>query len=141
MQNIYIIGSLKNPRIPEIANNLRALGYEVFDDWFSAGPEADDKWQEYETRRGRTYKEALNGFHARDVFTFDKRHLDLCDIAILVMPAGKSGHLELGYCAGRGKRTYILFDQEPERYDIMPAFADDVFMGEAELLETLCLGK
>ena len=39
---IYIIGSLKNEKIPFIAKQIRELGFEVFDDWFSPGPEADD---------------------------------------------------------------------------------------------------
>ncbi len=45
---IYLIGSLRNPNIPAIANELRTLGYEVFDDWYAAGPEADDYWKSYE---------------------------------------------------------------------------------------------
>lgn len=40
---VYVIGSLRNPRIPEIANELREkLGCEVFDDWHAAGPHGDD---------------------------------------------------------------------------------------------------
>lgn len=39
---IYIIGSLKNRRnVMKLANNIRAKGFEVFDDWTSPGPEAD----------------------------------------------------------------------------------------------------
>ena len=58
---IYLIGSLRNTRAVLLGNRLRAAGVEVFDDWHAAGPEADDKWREYEQRRGRTYKEALRG--------------------------------------------------------------------------------
>jgi hypothetical protein len=92
-QVVYLIGSLRNPTIPDIARNLRAVGFEVFDDWFAAGPNADDSWQEYEALRGRSYGEALQGYHATHVFELDKRHLDRADLGILVMPAGRSGHL------------------------------------------------
>jgi hypothetical protein len=48
MAKIYLIGSLRNPKIIETALKIRAAGHEVFDDWISAGPEADDYWQKYE---------------------------------------------------------------------------------------------
>ncbi len=137
MKSIYIIGSMRNPRIPELAKSIRmALGFEAFDDWHSPGPEADEFWQKYEKDRGRTYKEALEGHHAKHVFNFDRYHLDRCDAAVLVLPAGKSGHLELGYMIGRGKKGYILLDGEPERFDIMYNFAK-VFTSEAALIEEL----
>lgn len=121
-RNIYLIGSLRNPRVPEVAQLLRKWGYEVFDDWFSPGPQADEEWQKYEHDRGRSYQEALDGYHAKNVFDFDYRHLSLSDAVVLVMPAGRSGHLELGWAVGAGKPAFVLFDQEPERYDIMYRF-------------------
>lgn len=133
---IYLIGSLRNPETPKLAKRMRELGFEVFDDWYAAGPEADDKWRDYEKERGRTYKEALAGLAANHVFEFDKKHLDECDIAVLCLPAGRSGHLELGYVIGRGKKGYILHDN-PERWDVMYLFADGVFLSFKELAEEL----
>jgi nucleoside 2-deoxyribosyltransferase len=121
---IYVIGSLRNPRVPQVAADLRFDGHEVFDDWFAAGPEADDHWQRYEQARGHTLEMALDGHAAQHVFKYDKSHLDRCEAAVLVLPAGKSGHLELGYVRGQRKPIYILLDKEPERYDVMYAFAD-----------------
>jgi hypothetical protein len=133
---IYIMGSMRNPAIPHLAVRLRALGFDVFDDWISPGPEADDKWQEYEKTRGRTYKEALYGVHATTVFNIDKHHIEDADAAVLVLPAGKSAHIEFGWKA-RTHPAYILFPEEPERYDIMYRFADDIFFNEDELVDTL----
>ena len=53
------------------------------------------------------------------------------------MPAGRSGHLELGYIIGLGKRGYILFDVEPERYDVMYQFAQGVAFSLDELCKML----
>lgn len=125
--SVYLIGSLRNPAVPEIAKELRACGFEVFDDWFAAGEEADDKWQAYEKGRGRGFAEALRGHAATNVFQFDKRNLDRCDAAVLVLPAGKSGHLELGYFLGTGKPGFILLDGEPDRFDVMYKFATGVY--------------
>lgn len=133
---VYLIGSLRNPSVVRVANRLDSLRrYEVFADWHAAGEIADDSWQLYEKTRGRTYGEALNGYAARHVFQFDKHHLDTSGIATLVMPAGKSGHLELGYMVGRGKETHVLFDQEPERWDVMYQFANKVFFSEDDYLD------
>jgi hypothetical protein len=53
------------------------------------------------------------------------------------MPAGKSGHLELGYFVGTGKPGFIYFDAVPDRYDVMHQFATDVFSSDEELIEGL----
>jgi len=136
-KSIYLIGSLRNPEVPKLAKVLRDEGYDVFDDWYAAGPRADDHWQEYENNRKHSFQEALNGFAAQHVYNYDKKHLDRCDIAILMMPAGKSAHLEFGYMIGQGKKGFILFDIDPERYDVMYNFATGVCMSDNELLDSL----
>lgn len=134
---IYLVGSLRNPRIPEVAKALRENGHDVFDDWYSAGPEADDIWQRYEMNRGRSYVEALRAPHAQEVFNFDRTYLNRSDAGLMVMPAGKSGHLELGYLIGQRKPGFILMDKEPERWDVMVAFATAVVYSVENLLEEL----
>ena len=134
---IYLIGSLRDKRIPEIANEIREkTGHEVFDDWFAPGPRADDHWKEYETARGRSYGEALKGFAAKHIFLFDKHHLDASDIGVLILPSGKSCHLELGYLAGCGKKTYVLMD-DPDRYDVMYQFATGIAFSMEELIQMI----
>ena len=130
---IYVIGSLKNKEIPHVAEWLRSFGHEVFDDWYSAGPDADDYWQKHCQYRDISYAEALNGAHAECVFEFDLKYLTQADTVVLVLPAGKSGHMELGWALGQGKRGFVLFDGEPERYDIMYRFATGVAFSLDEL--------
>jgi nucleoside 2-deoxyribosyltransferase len=137
MKSIYLIGALKNDAILLAANILRHEGFDVFDDWFAPGKNADVHLLEYEKARGHSYKEALCGYAAKHVFEFDKSHIDRCDIGVMVMPAGKSAHLELGYMRGQGKPAFILFDEEPERFDCMYQFATDVFFNMDDLIEAL----
>lgn len=135
---VYLIGALSNrERIQSVAERLRFEGHEVFDDWLSPGPEADEQWQAYEAVRGRSYKEAIYGHHARTVFEFDYIHLYAAEVVVMVLPCGKSGHLEFGWAIGQGKPGYILFDEEPERFDIMYRFANDIFFDVEELLDVL----
>ena len=122
---IYLVGSLRNPQIPLIGNELRSRGFSVFDDWFAGGPEADDSWKDYEETRGRSYTSALDGFAAKHVFEYDKYHLDRASAGLMVLPAGKSGHLELGYLIGQGKPGFILLDTV-DRWDVMYQFAEVV---------------
>jgi nucleoside 2-deoxyribosyltransferase len=137
LKSVYVIGSLRNPKIPLIASCIETAGIEAFQSWYSAGNRADDEWQAHEKFQGHSYKEALKGWAARHVFEFDKFHLDRVDGAVLVLPAGKSSHLEAGYMVGRGKPVYILFDGEPDRWDVMVQFATDVFFSLEDLIDRL----
>jgi hypothetical protein len=133
---VYIAGALKNPRIPVIAQKLEELtGYEVFADWFSPGPDADTCLREYiKTRNPNAgIKEALASYAAQHVFNFDREHIDRSDALVAVAPFGKSAALELGYVAGQGKPTFVLFEEEPERYDIMFLFATGIVTNVDEL--------
>lgn len=133
---LYLIGSLRNPEVPAVAAELRKLDIDVFDDWYAAGPTADDCWRDYERARGRTYLQALKGAAAYNVFSFDHMHLSRSDAALLVLPAGKSAHLELGWMLGRGKTGYVLLD-DPERWDVMYQFATKVFASREEMCNEL----
>lgn len=137
MTSIYLIGSLRNPEVPIFADKLRKAGLDVFDDWFAAGPEADDKWREYEIQRGRSYVEAMEGHHADHVWAFDKSHLDRCDAAVLLLPAGRSGHLELGYTIGQGKPGFIVLGDE-DRWDVMYRFASGIHNSQEDAVLGIC---
>lgn len=133
----YIIGSLRNKRVPQIANELRKQGFEIFDSWRAPGPKADDYWRCYEKEKGLNYLDALSDYAARHIFEFDKYHLDKAKGAILVCPAGKSAHLELGYVIGCNKPGYILLDKEPKRWDVMLNFATAICKDVNELSKIL----
>ena len=137
MKSVYIIGSLANPEIVPLANRLRAQGLDVFDDWISGGSECDRRWEEYEKARGRSFIEALQGYHAKHVFEFDKFHLDRCDAAVMVMPCGKSGWAEMAYTRGRGKPAYILATEDISHFDVMIQFCTKIFTNEADLVSVL----
>ena len=141
-RKIYIIGALKNEQVPIIANRLRVVfgkNVEIFEEWYYSSPDADVWLHQECKKRGLSYKEALNTHAAKNTFNFDKRHLDEATDVIMLMPAGKSGHLELGYCSNplAKKRTYVLFDGEPDRIDIMYQFATDIFFNFEDLVTEL----
>lgn len=122
---IYVIGSLKNHHPCNVANELREHGYEVFDDWHATSPDTDKYLTAYERGRGRNMRDALRGKAAQNQFKFDKAHLNLCRAVVLVMPAGKSGHMELGFVCGLGKPAFVLLERDPDEFDLMYAFCFD----------------
>ena len=135
---IYIIGSLANPKIPEIEKLLRASGFNVFAQWHAAGEHADEEWQKYFKYHGINLRDALKSAFVQNGFQFDKKHIDEADTVVVIAPFGKSGGIELGYAVGQGKHSYILFPNgDPERYDMMLAWADDIFYNLDELMSKL----
>jgi hypothetical protein len=131
---IYIIGSLKNPNIPVVASALRADGHHVFDEWYACGPDADRHWREHHQQAGRDFKSAMWSDFTNHSFEFDRQHMMMSDTGILVLPAGKSGHMELGWMIGKGKRGIIYMEQEPEAWDLMYRFAELVIGPVEDLL-------
>lgn len=135
---VYLIGSLRNPKVVDLGNEIRDLGVECVDNWVAAGPIADDSWQKYSIARGRTYAEALVSREAKHTFHFDRAYLNLSDAVVLLHPAGKSTALEFGYAVGLGKRGYMLMEEIPDRYDVMLQFAGcPLFHDRQELLSAL----
>lgn len=145
MAKLYLIGSLRNQAIPTLAARLRKSRpeFEIFDDWFAAGPEADDYWKTYEQGKAGTdsaaYVSGLNGYAADHVFQFDKHHLDTSSHALLVLPAGKSGHMEIMYAAyGVGANTAILLEEGVDpRWDVMYKFIPNILTSFSDVEEWL----
>src|ERR1700731_2077520 len=137
IKSFYVIGSLRNPEIAPFANKLQAEGYDAFWDWETTRPDVDDFLRDFAKARGLNYKQTLQTYAARQIYEFDKKHLDRTDAAVVLMPAGKSAHLEAGYTIGKGKPCFIVFDQEPERVDVMYGFLTETFFSQQEFFEYL----
>lgn len=136
---IYVTGSLRTSTVPVYGKMLRADGFDVFDDWHAAGPRADDEWQRYEMNRGRTWAEAMRGLAANHVFNYDRYHLNAADVGVCVGTFGKSSVAEMVYmrCAN-ARPTFLLIDEDPERWDVMLKFAfKDIFYEYDTLLTAL----
>lgn len=137
---IYVASSWRNEWQPTVVDLLRQHGHLVYD--FRNPPhgqggfawsEIDPAWQEWTAEGYRqnllTHPVAANGYLS------DLRAMIWADVCVLVMPCGRSAHLELGWGAGAGKRTIILLaDGEPE---LMYLLADHIVTSTDEMLECL----
>lgn len=136
-KKIYIAGSLANPEIVKVTIALQEAGHIPFSEWYTPGPEADVLWRDYEQSIGFSYREALKRPSAVNTFQFDKRNIDDSDMMLMVLPCGKSAHLELGYIIGQGKPGHILMTSEPEKWDVMYQFATGIHYNLQEFLDDI----
>ena len=72
-------------------------------------------------------------------FHEDKKWLDWADVCVLLLPSGRSAHLEAGYAKGQGKKLYVLGGFIKGEFDVMYNFADGLFrwQGFDSFLEAL----
>lgn len=135
MARIYTASSWRNANYEFILSILiKSLPQHSFYDFKNpiggngfGWDEIDKNWTNWTMDK---FREVLDTNHrAREGFISDKTGLDWCDICILLLPCGRSAHLELGYAVGRGKTTAILLTEnfEPElMYKFVDYIATDV---------------
>ena len=119
---IYVASSWRNVLQPTVVAALRGAGHIVYDfrdhgfDWKQCATAE----QLFDPRRFRD--EVLSHPLARAGFAKDMDALKNADATVLVLPCGRSAHLELGYAVGAGQRTVVLLDDpisEPELMHLM----------------------
>lgn len=112
---IYLASSWRNTRYPAVLAALRAAGHDVYDFRADTGfgwRDVDPLWQAWSPAE---FRDALETPLARRGFASDMAALQGAAATVLVIPCGRSAHLELGYAVGAGQKTAILLDQD--RYD------------------------
>ncbi len=138
--NIYVASSWRNNIQQKIVALLRLHGYQVYD---FKNPRPGDNgfhWSEIEpswkTWSPQQFRDSLNHPVAVAGFMSDMDALKACDVCVLVLPCGRSAHLEAGWAAGAQKPMVILLsdNDEPElMYKVTPYICTD----EQELLIAL----
>jgi hypothetical protein len=137
---IYVASSWRNTLQPEVVSALRAAGHEVYDfknprpgDNGFHWSEIDPAWKGWSPEQ---FREGLNHPIAQAGFRSDMDALEACDACVLVLPSGRSAHLELGWASGAGKRTLVLATQ-PEEPELMYLMLNGVCTSIAEVVEHL----
>src|SRR6478735_1749481 len=129
MARIYLATSWRNPYQENLVQYLRKIaGHQVYDfknpphstgfKWSDIGLELPCTAEQYRTAL-LTHPRAAQGFMS------DFAAMRWADVGLLVLPCGRSAHLELGWMAGAGKRTIIL-TQDGEEPELMALLADHI---------------
>lgn len=129
---VYVASSWRNDTQPSVVSAVRAAGHESYD--FKHPPhgdkgfhwsEIDECWKDWDIIQ---YRHALEHPVACTEFASDWEAMLWADACILVMPCGRSAHIEAGYFVGAKKRLIILLsDGEPElMYKMADYLAEDI---------------
>lgn len=129
-RRIYVASSWRNSIQPGIVQALRAAGHEVYDfrnpapgqkgfAWRDCGGEAATEGPGTGARSIPSYLEAIRSDRAAEGFRYDKSAMDWADTCVLVLPCGRSAHLEAGFMAGEGKDTYVLLHEDKFEPELM----------------------
>jgi hypothetical protein len=138
---IYVASSWRNVvQQPRVVAELRAAGYDVYDFRHPAPDDDGFRWSDidpdWKSWTPEAFREGLEHPIARRGYGLDYDAMLWADVCVLVMPCGRSAHLEAGWFAGRGnKRLVILLsDGEPE---LMYRMADGVCVDMDDVLTSL----
>jgi hypothetical protein len=134
---IYVASSWRNSYQPEVVKALRDEGFDCYDFRHPASgddgfhwSEIDPAWQSWTPQQ---YRDALQHPLAQVGFAQDKLALQTADATVLVLPCGRSSHLELGYAKGLGQHTAVLM-LEPCEAELMYLLCDQVCLTFDELV-------
>ncbi len=139
---VYVASSWRNPLQPAVVATLRAAGIDCYD---FRNPEDGDngfRWTDVDPSWARViggtdgatpaeaYLRAIEHPVARSGYAKDFAAMQRADTFVLVLPCGRSAHLELGWAVGAGKRTAILLEDPcvPElMYRMVDHLSPDLF--------------
>jgi hypothetical protein len=125
---VYVASSWRNPLHTAVCAALRSVDIDHYDFKDAEG----FHWSEVilshlpgsnNAVAMTDYLTAMQNPRAQEGFQRDMEHLVEADCVILVLPAGRSSHLEMGYAVGEGKRTAVLLE-DPVVPDLMYGMVD-----------------
>lgn len=140
---VYLASSWRNPLQPGIVHILRRCGIGVYDFRNPHHPERggggfgwkeiDPEWLGWTVEK---YVKALSHPRAEEGFRLDFEAMQACDACVLLLPSGRSAHLEAGWFIGQGRPTYIL-TQDGEEPELMYKLAHGIHADVFEIVERL----
>lgn len=144
MIKIYTASSWRNKYYESVVKRLKEEGFEVYDfrnaistegqrlafDWKQIDPD----WEKWDIEK---YLDVLEYNElSRNAFKSDLRGMQEADVCLLILPCGKSSHLEAGYMRGMGKTLYIYMP-ELERAELTYKLANLIYVDLDQLISDL----
>lgn len=139
-KKIYLASSWRNIHQPEVLVALRGY-HDVYDfrnpkegDSGFHWEEIDKRWQ-YWTRS--EYRVALSNPLANSGFKSDFDAMKWADTCVLLLPCGRSAHLEAGYFVGAAKPLHIYLADPQTEPELMYKMATGIHCTMDELINAL----
>lgn len=145
MSRIYLASSWRNPHQADAVEMLRRAGHQVYDFKYPpsgvpgfAWSDIDPQWQMW---GAMDYRDLLTTHPiAARGYLNDFRGMEWADTCVLLLPCGRSAHLEAGWFAGRGKRL-IIWTRDGEEPELMALMANAICINAEEVLCALDAGR
>jgi len=139
---IYLASSWKNEHgVKAMAQLLRVNGHDVDAFCEEKAGRFMFHWSELGDASKIDAISMLESEQGKKAFAEDKKWLDWADCIILMLPSGRSAHLEAGYAVGQGKRLFIFGEFPKGEFDVMYGFADGLFDDPTKLVLELRKGE
>lgn len=124
---VYVASSWRNALQSEVVSLLREDGHEVYDfreptpgnrgfSWHGLDPSIPPGATDPDlVVPAAQIQSMLKHPIAEDGFAVDMAALEWCEACVLVLPCGRSAHLEAGWASGAGRFTAVLLaDGQPD---------------------------
>ena len=130
MSKIYLASSWRNPFQPQMVETLRDWGHEVYDFRNPKEGNTGFQWSEidsnWEAWSSIAFVEALGDPIANIGFALDWDAMQWAEACVLLLPCGRSAHLEAGYFKGASKPLYIYLAELRTEPELMYKMAEGV---------------
>jgi hypothetical protein len=144
-RRIYVASSWRNAHQPGVVQALRERGLEVYDFRNPPPPGQIDgfRWTEIDPDWLRwtpaQWRDAIAHPVAQRGYASDRAGMDWANCGVLVLPCGRSAHLEAGFLAGQGKPVFTLALEptEPELMTLLLGPPEHLCTSLEELFERL----
>jgi hypothetical protein len=148
---IYVASSWRNEaRQQATVLALRDAGHSVYDfrnpaegdngfGWHQCAPAGTDRGAFRDMMQDPAFfrDEVLTHPIARDGFTKDWNALTGADCTVIVLPCGRSAHLELGVARGMQQRTIVYLDDPMSEPELMYIACTKICVSLAEVVQEL----
>jgi hypothetical protein len=116
---LYVASSWRNEIYPEVVRRLRACDHEVYDFREPVPGQRGFHWSAISSGwlhwEPKVFRDALKHPLAEEGYASDWKAMQWAEGAVLVLPSGRSAHIEAGYFIGAKKPLFVLLaHQEPE---------------------------
>ena len=142
MAKIYLASSWRCKDQPRVVDVLRDAGHEIYDFRNPAPGKAGFAWGDVDSAwlhwTPRSFISHLTTSPvAADGFKYDKDALDWCDTLVLLLPSGRSAHLEAGYACGQDKKVVVYLHPDQFEPELMYLLASDIVDCDDAMLKAL----
>ncbi len=142
-RKIYVASSWRNDYQQNVVKILRELGHDVYDfrnlhegNTGFSWSQIDENWQNWTTDE---YINALDNPIAQYGYKCDFEAMQWADTCVLVLPSGRSAHIEAGWFSGCTVRKLYIYSPIKQEPELMYKIGDGIISNEKDLIEFFTL--